>query len=285
VAGVLASQSQFLVSRAQANIMREQFRQAKIESQRRAFDEWLYERANAPTPEDNRERDQRENLRRSLNDPPLPEIWSAKALNDLLDDLQKLQGRQVKGPQINLDPDVLRRVNVTSGKAGTNIGLLRDVQDGRSLTWPLALLELLPKGERERVEGVAREALREAVAARGVDGEKIRTLEATIGRLQEQLRRKIGRLPPAQYLEASRFLREFEDAVRLLRSPEAGRSIVRSSPQGGTVEALVRYMTSQGLLFAPAVSGDENAYLALQRALAAYVDEARRTALATAPDR
>src|SRR5262249_13134846 len=82
-AAVINSQGQFLVYRAQANIMREQFRQAKLETQRRAFDEWLYERANAPTPEDNRERDLEENRRRSRNDPPLTEIWSAKALNDL----------------------------------------------------------------------------------------------------------------------------------------------------------------------------------------------------------
>jgi len=122
------------------------------------------------------------------------------------------------------------------------------------------------------------------MAGRGVDAEKIRTLEATIGRLQEQLRRNVAGLPPSQYMEASRFLREFDDAVRLLRLPEAGRSFVKSSPEGGTVDALVKYMTSQGLRFAPVVSGDESSYLALQRAMALYDDEAQRTALTASAD-
>ena len=41
------------------------------------------------------------------------------------------------------------------------------------------------------------------------------------------------------------------------------------APRGKTVAELVQHMTEQGLQFAPSVMGDEDAYLALHRALAA----------------
>src|SRR5437773_6804757 len=53
---VINAQGQFMTSTQQAYLQREQVRQAKIDSRRKAFDENLYERAKAPTLEDERER-------------------------------------------------------------------------------------------------------------------------------------------------------------------------------------------------------------------------------------
>ena len=52
---------------------------------------------------------------------------------------------------------------------------------------------------------------------------------------------------------------------------ETGRVVAAAfGDDGQTVADLVGYMTSNGLKFAPAVSGDEAAYASLYSALAAY---------------
>src|SRR5260370_10967449 len=114
--------------------MGEQTKQASIVTRRKNFDENLYERAKAPTLEDERERARMETLRRSRNDPPITEIWSGKALNDLLQGIQQQLARQVQGPTVPLDESILSHINVTGSQAGGSLGMLR--RDGR-LDWPV----------------------------------------------------------------------------------------------------------------------------------------------------
>src|SRR5262249_15811671 len=87
-----------------------------------------------PTPADIereiRQGEEREGLRRRMNDPPLTEIWSGKALNDLLANIKKLQGKSVKGPAVVLHQDMLKRINVISSKKGGANRLLKDVKEG-----------------------------------------------------------------------------------------------------------------------------------------------------------
>jgi serine/threonine protein kinase len=228
-----------------------------------------------------------EMLRRSLNDPPLTEIWSGKALNELLAKIQKLQGKQVKGPPVELDQEMLKRIHVKSGKEGGNIGPLMDVYEGRSLSWPPALLKLQPPDDRERTETLTRDAVQEAVNG-SVDAAKIRDLDASSRKLRELLQRHVGDVPPGDYIEAKRFLNNYDEALFALSQPGAGRYVTtKFSAQSRTVDELVKHMTSQGLLFAPAANGDENAYLALQRAMGAYYTEAQvpESIAAPAPDR
>jgi hypothetical protein len=75
----------------------------------------------------------------------------------------------------------------------------------------------------------------------------------------------------SSYIGGSRFLNQFEDAVRALEQPDVANhfnGVFR--PKGvKTVAELVEHMNSHGLRFAPAVAGDESAYRALHSALAA----------------
>ena len=114
-ADVINAQGQFMVSTQQAYLQREQVRQARLENRRRTFDEYLYERERRPTLEDERERARLENLRRSRNDPPVTEIWSGKALNDLLLAIQQQQAQGRRGPRVPVDEDTLKNINVTTG--------------------------------------------------------------------------------------------------------------------------------------------------------------------------
>src|SRR5438552_1614810 len=112
-ADVINAQGRFLVNTQQAYLTREQVRQARLDNRRRSIDEYLYERERRPTLEDERERARLENVRRSRNDPPITEIWSGKALNDLLLAIQQQQAKGLRGPAVPVEEEMLKNINVT----------------------------------------------------------------------------------------------------------------------------------------------------------------------------
>ena len=87
-------------------------------------------------------------------------------------------------------------------------------------------------------------------------------------------------VPPSQHVEARRYLNSLQDAVRLLRQPDAGNYFNGTyAARGRTVPDLVRGMKEKGLQFAPAAPGDEAAYAILYQGLAGY-DAATQAQLA-----
>jgi hypothetical protein len=270
-AAVIGAQGQFMIARQQAALLRQQVQQASLDTRRRMVDEYLYEREKLPTPEEERERRALQERDRARNDPPITEIWSAKALNDLLTDLQRLRAKGTlatfKPPEIRLDADDLARINVTSAKSGGgNIGLLKN--DGR-LSWPAALNAPEFKEERERINSLAQEAVKQAGFNSPVDPGTLKQLSNDLEKLNRQLVNNVGNLPPSQYIEAKRFVSQFEEALKALSQPDVGKYFTKKI-KAKTVAELVDHMNSQGLQFAPAVAGDESAYVALHRALAAF---------------
>jgi hypothetical protein len=269
-AEVINAQGRFMVSQQQAYQMREQYRQAKIDTRRKAFDEYLYEREKTPTPEEERQRAMLQQLNRSRNNPPVTEIWSGKALNDLLADLRKgtKDVASLRNFQVPLDEEGLKHINVSKGTG--NVGLLKN--EGR-LSWPVALSGEEFKPERERVSALAREAVSQAGFNRTVDAGTIRQMMGDVDKLKKELRRTGGDLPVALYIEANTFVNNLNDAIRALQQPDVndyfgpeGKYVLKAK----TVADLVKFMADRGLQFAPAVPGDENAYVALHNSLAVY---------------
>jgi hypothetical protein len=267
-ADVISSQGKYLVQTQQAYLMKEQVRAAQIENRRRVFDEWLYERANTPSLNDERERSIREEVRRSRNDPPLPEVWSAKALNDLLADAQKLQGRKVQGPNVPLDEEVLKKINLTKGD-GSNFGLLKN--DGK-LNWPLALRGMDGARDlRDELQVVISKAYGEAKEGKQVDPNTIQKIDDYSSKLQGMLVKNVGSVPFAQYSEAKTYMKQLDDAVKVLKKGDAAEFINGNlTPKASTVGELVEFMSRRGLQFAPATGNEQAAYLALHKALVAY---------------
>ncbi len=266
-ADVINAQGQFMVSQQQASKMSEQTRQARIDTRRKAFDEFLYERDRMPTPEDDRERFRLEQVRHSRNDPGLTEIWSAKALNNLLLSIQQQQARGIRGPSVPLDDDVVKHINLTSGASGASIGVLKD---GGRLQWPLVLTEADYDSNRKLLDDLAPMALQQASEGR-VEGETIRAMSTAAKNLQSELRRHVADTTPNDYIEAKRYLSDLDSAIRVLRDPNVSSYVTHKwSAKGDTVSGMVQEMTAQGLKFAPAVKGDEAAYTALHRAMVAY---------------
>jgi hypothetical protein len=225
--------------------------------------------------DEQRQRSQREQLSRSLNNPPANEIWSGKALNDVLADLRQFllyyDPASLRAFLMPLDDDGLKHINVTRG-AG-NIALLRN--QGR-LTWPVALKDAAFQVEREKLTARALEAVRQAKSYGQVDAGTILQMTAGLESLDQQLERKVRDVLPGLYVEAKTFLNHFADAVTALRQEDVGSHFTgKYALRTRNVPDLVKHLTEQGLQFAPALPGDKAAYTVLHDALATY-DQALR---------
>jgi hypothetical protein len=98
--------------------------------------------------------------------------------------------------------------------------------------------------------------------------------------MHQILHSEIADIPSMAYIRANRFLSQIDDAIKILKQPDAGNYFNETySARGNTAQELVRYMTRLDLHFAPAVEGDAGAYHALHKILAAYDRAAHEQAL------
>jgi hypothetical protein len=268
-AAVITAQGGWLKDVQQAYLMKEDVKAAKLKNKRAAFDEWMYEKANTPTLEEQREHDRIQNVLRSQHNPPPTEIWSGKALNDLLQDLQQSGPSAMQGPPIYLNQDLLKQINVTTGTTTAGLGILKDPK----LQWPLALMDDAYGPLRQQVETQSAAALQQAQSG-GVKPNTLKDLISCVDKLQAQLKNNVANIEPNQYIKAKRYLNDLDGSIQTLQDGNAAKYASRSySAQGTTVAELVQYMTAQGLKFAPATPGDEPAYNSVHRALASYEGE------------
>jgi hypothetical protein len=270
-ADVMGAEGQFRLQNEQARQIREQTRQAAIDTRRRAFDEWLYERANTPTPQEDRERLDKASLRYHLTNPTLPEIYNGTSLNALLDQLQQMQSKGMRGPTIPLDEELLKQINVNPGTGG-NVGLLKNVGP---LTWPKALSGTDFEVERNNLERNLAEAKSEVTKHGTVDRGRLKDMVADVEKMSERLAQGIGDITPSPYIEARRYLNLLNDALRALQNPDAVNYFTgKYEARGKSVGELVKNMT--GLKFAQAAPGEEKAYQELYQGLKAYYNGAQQ---------
>lgn len=268
---VISADGKFRINNQQANLMREQVRSSHIDNNRKAFDEFLYERANRPTWLDDVERQNKLNLRAALTNPPASEVLAGLSLNTLLDNLKQFQGQGKEGKAVPLGEDLLSKINVTAG-AGANPGLLKN----EHLTWPLGLSGSEFDGDRKKIERDLASAVSEVEHGGRVEAARLRDLNDAIDRMTEDLGNQIGEITPSQYIESRNYLRLIGNAVKALSGPNAANYVNNKySAKGKTVGELVKNMA--GLHFAPATPGDEQAYKALQEKLAAYYNDVNGT--------
>jgi hypothetical protein len=199
---------------------------------------------------------------------PPAEIWSAKALNALLAELQDLQSRGFTGARVELDQELLGRLNWARGDAG-HLGLLRKA--GR-LKWPESFAAVDFKPDCTRIDAALLTALAQAKKGK-VEKTVIAELDSARKRLQEQLVKQVGDIAPHQYIEAKRFLNQLDDTVKALGQPgvdEYLKAMDEVASHGKSVAELVKFMTQKKLRFGPALAGDEAPYTAIYQALVAY---------------
>jgi hypothetical protein len=258
--------TQGLIDEQDARRVRIEVRKEQLENERQAFDLRLFVRENTPSAEDERQRSQQLQLRRALNDPPPDEINSGQALNTILDELARKHGKETDSPApaVELNADIFRNLNFTTRENRGSSCLLRE---GGRLTWPAAFLGPPYEEDRARLNDLAPTLCAQAMSGR-LDPSGLEAVNETVRRLRQALADRIRDLTPRQYSEARRFLSDLDDALTLLRQPDAATVLGTKAPGGPTAVDLVRQMVERGIRFAPATSGHESAYAAVHRALA-----------------
>jgi hypothetical protein len=267
-ASVISSQGQFAINQQQAIKVREDIKTARITNRQRAMEQYLWERQNLPTLQDDREREQALEFRRAKTQPPATEIWSGKSLNDILAEITNTENANgVRGPLVPLDDETLRHVNLT---AGVTQGTPSLVRDGR-VPWPALLRRPAFNRDRERIDQLVGDLGKQAAGGALDSGSLDTAVEAT-NALREQVRGSAGDLAAGDYIQAVRFLTQLQDTWAALQQPGAAKLLAggRLGPQVATVGDLVDQLNRQGVRFAPAARGDEEAYNALYQALLAY---------------
>jgi len=263
-ASVINADGKFRINNQQANLLREQVRSSHIDNNRKAFDEFLYERANRPTWLDDLERQNKLNLRAAVTNPSGSEILDAITLNILLDNLKQLRAKGVKGNGDKLTDEMLKQINVTAG-GGANPGLLKNP----NLTWPLGLSGDGFEADRKTIERGLGKAVEDVEHNNKVDAGRLQDLITAVDKMTEALGEKISDITPSQYIEARNYLRLLNDAIKSLSKPDAIKYINNQyAAKGKTVGELIDNMS--GLRFAPATPGDEQAYRALHDKLVNY---------------
>ncbi len=267
-ADVMKAYGSVITSNEQARILREQANQARIDTAKKRFEFDLYVKANTPSFTDEQAKIAKNTLRRIQSTSNPNEIWSGKSLNILLDDLRLTRGKKISSDPTPLSEDVLKQINITKKKDGLgNLGLLRN--KGR-FTWPPALLDLIPTKEREEIELLA-QSLVQTAAHGNAPGTPLLGLQDAIDKTRDKLLLKVNDLPTSQYIEAKRFLNDFDGARWALQNGDAIEyfKFQQWAKDGKTVQELVDYLSSTGMSIAPAVQGDEAAYQAVHSAMAA----------------
>ncbi len=266
----IKAQGQLMVNQQQAYFIREKVRAEKIDNQRKAFDEYLYERDKTLTAEDDRRHLESKQAQRARNNASVSEIWSGEALNNLLNDLKRQNGYKPLadfGTQpLPLDRDGLKRINLT--RAAGSIAILKN--NGR-LNWPLGLSGSEYQTEREQLTNLAQEAVKQAEFNGKVPADVIRQMSSTANGMRLKLRSEANTLSSELYIEAKGFLLTIDSAITALRQEDVsnhfnGKYDLRAT----TIPELVKFMSEQGLQFAPALPEDRTAYTVLHRALATY---------------
>ncbi len=222
--------------------------------------------ATRPTAGQLREKELATELDRARKDPPATDVWSGRALNELLRSI-KATGAINRGPNLPLDEDALKHINLTTGTSG-NIGMLKD--DGK-LSWPLPLQEAQFTESRDRLTRNLRHAVSDLKGKDAVQTPTLKDINNDFKTLTDKLSDSANELSPAQYIEAKRYLNQLSSAIKALSDPKANNYFNNTwNAKGRNAAELVAHMSKEGLIFAPAAPGDEGAYSGLYQVLRAF---------------
>jgi hypothetical protein len=252
------------VSTEKARLLREQYNQAKIETQKKAFDQMLYEQANTPTYTEIVQGEQALILTRMLNSPTPGEIANATALNTILPYVQSISGYGTQGPPIPIPRSAVDELNV-SPSGTSSVGMLRD---GGQVPWPVAL-----RGPYQRRLDPLFEAAYRATLNGTLDNKLLREIRTEMNAMRDNLRLQLKNeeIDTSTWITGIEFFHALENTVNALARPDARKQLNGTfEARGRNVQELVDYMTDHGLKFAPATPGHENAYRAVHNALVRY---------------
>jgi hypothetical protein len=180
----------------QARIVREQAKQAQIDTKWKQFEYEMKVKAATPTFTQEQERIGKITLQRIQKFSTAGEIVGGKALNYLLDDLRKFPGKKLSSDPINISSDLLLRHNVTKGNYG--IGLLRD---GGKVTFPTALQDAKGRADLEK----QLVSLVKTAQNNGKTNAILTDVRSGIDSMREDLVKRVNETQTSQYIDGKQF--------------------------------------------------------------------------------
>jgi hypothetical protein len=234
------------------------------------YDQWVYEKYGmmglpALTTDENAPAA----LTNALTAPNAAEVASGEALNHVLVATIAAEKKGAKAESAYLAPNLLAEVRFSGPPAADAINILR--QAGK-LNFPAAfdngpLAEVRPALDRDFAAAAA-----PVLAGKPADSARVAKLEATLKATRAKLDPLIKDMDFEAATAARRLLNQMDVAVGVLKGPgTAGLIDPRWATEGTSVADLAKFMAKNKLLFGPVTKGNEDAYLALHRALATYL--------------
>jgi hypothetical protein len=266
-ADVIQAEGQFRVNNEQSKLIHEDVERSKLDTKRKKYEQWMWERENLPTHNEEEARLRAMRTEYVLADPPLTEIWSGATLNTLLGSLRPMQDQFGLGPSVGLEPDLLKHINVTTGTGGGGLGLLKT---GPELDWPVELQGDAYKKYRDELDKFSAQALQEARTGR-VKATTVRGIQGALDAMLGTLKDNVENVTPTDYIQSKRYVNQLKESLKSLQDPNAQKYLNGTyAAKGDSVGELVAYMTRNGLQFAAATAGDEPSYTSLHHSFVNY---------------
>jgi hypothetical protein len=267
-ANVINSFGNYLSQYQQGRIQNQQAEREVMKTRQMVKDQMAYDEATRPRSQDIKDQQRIRDLRTARNDPPLSDIWSATALNTLLKDVQDAQAKAgIRGPQVPLDPEVVKHINLSARPSASTPAMLRD---GGRLKWPLVLQDPRFAPEKQKISELMPQAVKEAQMGEPQFATFTGLRDATTA-MSKRIDANAQELSLPDIISAQRFVQEINDSVNLLKEPNAANYFNgKWEARGNTVAELVDFMSGNGLRFAPAGDQDQQFYTALYQSLLTY---------------
>jgi hypothetical protein len=268
-ADVMRAQGDLTNANEQARIAREKANQAKIDTKRKAFDEMLYENANTPTYLESLTKDQANKLTRLMNHPLKAEINDGRTLNVMLPLLQTLTNSGSQGPPVTLPKFAVNALKMTIG-GQPSVGMLANKGP---LEWTSAL-----RGPQQKKLDKLLPAAVEAAVEGTLSTKMLKEIRTEMTSLRESIRKQFQKdeIEGSSYFRAIEYYNSLEASIKALDRPDAKKQLTGAyAPKATNVQELVQFATDNGLQFAAAAPGDENAYKVVHDSCVRYARTAQ----------
>lgn len=254
-----------------ARITREQATQMSLDTQRKKIQfEMDYERLKYDTARRTAEDQRRALLQNARRDPPMTEVWSGQTLNILLKSILD-SSNPTAGPNIPLDEEVLRGINLIDKSSRANVSLSKD--EGK-ISWPIALQEEVYDESRDQFSKLFSQAMGSVGSGVVPDFKLLREMRKLLKELNTTLEARFDSTSPGEYLAARRVLGQLKEQVNGMSDPGIVKGNKNWRASVKTVADLVGFCMKNGMEFGGSVSpGDQRAYSAAYYSLRNYERE------------
>ena len=231
-------------------------------------DQWAYEKFGAPVAAVKAGPDAPEAVAKALAATDEREIATGEPLNNLLVAAVAAEKKAGKVDSAFLPPNLLADLKFAGPRADA-VNLLRKA--GR-LDYPAGFDLPALADARAALDRDFAAAASPVLLGKAADPTRAAKLEAAVAEARKALAPQVREMSFEDAAAARRFLNQLDAAARTLRAPgTAGLIDPAWQVEGTNAAGLVRYMSRNSLLFAPAERGTEDRYAAAHRALGAYL--------------